>query len=414
MQQLNPTSQCAAEISHAAPIPLAMCVSSREILQSASSKKNEPQDLEGAPLLLREHSSGMLVVGVPVMPDEQRQAPSCIAFDSCIGPVGWAHQRTSSSTLSGTVKLAILLAVMLQNAAYALLRSYSRGTLKESYSASSALLAMELAKLALSGWKLHYSDAPSDVRRDLPIHQKWLHLLHPRHSAKMAVPALIYLLMNLLSFYALGRIDAATFAIVSQLKVLTTAVCSVAVLGRSLSARKWRALFTLTLGIVLITAETHPGGGGHRAGQLFWLMGLVAVVVEVVLSAVASVYFEKVLKSTDETFSVWDRNFQLAIWSILIYAPLTVRENPTSPFAGWSWVAVACAAAGALGGVLVALSLKHADSVSKTIATTGSIVLTTLANAGWLDGPFTLSIVVAMLVVITSVFNFGDDGEDRT
>jgi len=401
----------ADDIMRAAPIPLAMCVSSERLLQPSKADIDLEAD---QPLLIREESQA--VVGILVLPALEKESPSCIGFDGCIGPVGWAYHQSASLTLTGTMKIFILIAVLLQNTAYALLRAYSRGVLRETYSTSSALLAMELAKLALSGWQLHASEAPSDVPRHLPIHAKWAHLLNPQCSIKMAVPALIYLVMNILSFYALGRIDAVTFAVVSQLKVLTTAICSVAVLGRSLASRKWRALFTLTLGVILITAETHPGGagGGGGGGGGRWLMGLLAVVVEVALSGFASIYFEKVLKSADETFSVWDRNFQLAIWSILIYAPLTIHENPSSPFAGWSWVAAACAAAGALGGVLVALSLKYADSVTKTIATTGSIVLTTLLNAGCLDGPFTLSIVVGTLIVITSVFNFGDSGDSRS
>ena len=43
-------------------------------------------------------------------------------------------------------------------------------------------------------------------------------------------------------------------------------------------------------------------------------------------------------------------------------------------------------AAGELGGVLVALSIKYTDSIMKTIATTGSIVLTTVLNAAFLSG----------------------------
>ena len=102
---------------------------------------------------------------------------------------------------------------------------------------------------------------------------------------------------------------------------------------------------------------------------------------------------------------MWDRNFQLAFWSASIYLPILVYDNPTNPFIGWSSVAVACSAVGALGGthppprpwaaahpeheaatsyakaatssraagVLVALSIKYTDSILKTIATTGSI-----------------------------------------
>ena len=49
------------------------------------------------------------------------------------------------------LQLGILLAVMLQNSSYALLRAYSRGTLKETYSSSSVLLAMEVTKLVVFG-----------------------------------------------------------------------------------------------------------------------------------------------------------------------------------------------------------------------------------------------------------------------
>ena len=51
---------------------------------------------------------------------------------------------------SKRLKLAILCAVTLQNAGYALVRRYSRGYLHEAYSASSALFVMEMAKLLLS------------------------------------------------------------------------------------------------------------------------------------------------------------------------------------------------------------------------------------------------------------------------
>merc|ERR1719382_502294 len=114
------------------------------------------------------------------------------------------------------MRLMILIAVMVQNAGYALLRAYSRGVLKETYSSSSVLLVMELIKLLFCGTMVVTSAEPSDVPRGSPL-AMYAHLM--RRSLKMAVPAVIYLAMNILSFVALGRIDAATFSIVSQLKV---------------------------------------------------------------------------------------------------------------------------------------------------------------------------------------------------
>ena len=119
---------------------------------------------------------------------------------------------------SKRLKMAILCAVTLQNAGYALVRRYSRGYLRETYSASSALFVSETAKLLLSAVYVCTSDAPSDVPAGSPL-SKYAHLI--RHSLKMAVPAVIYLIMNLLGFLSLAHIDASTFAIVSQMKVRT-------------------------------------------------------------------------------------------------------------------------------------------------------------------------------------------------
>jgi len=352
------------------------------------------------------------VLGVPVAlvrecgGTKEGDAPSC--FDGVFGCFGYSDERPLASVW---FKLAILLAVTLQNTGYCLLRRYSRGYLKETYSTSSALAVMELAKLGLSSWQLLVSTEPSDVPAGSAC-SKYVHLL--AHSAKMVVPAVIYLAMNVLSFFALASVDASTFSIVAQLKVLTTGLFSVLVLGRTLHYRKWRALFSLTCGVILISEQTRPKNMSPTAGPGAtlneWLLGMGAVITEVLLSGFACIYFEKVLKSTEEKYSVWDRNFQLAFWSLVIYLPMALYDSPTDPFAGWSWVAASCATLGALGGVLVALSIKHTDSVMKTIATTGSIVLTTALNAGFLDGPFNGTIVIGTLVVIISVFNYSDIG----
>ena len=111
------------------------------------------------------------------------------------------------------------------------------------------------------------------------------------------------------------------------------------------------------------------------------------------------------------------------------------RRSSRTATAG-SVVTLGCAAVGALGGVLVALSIKYVrspprndhnhssfslktralwqtDSIMKTIATTGSIVLTTVLNAAFLSGPFTLPIWAGGLVVVVSVFNYNDTGDLR-
>lgn len=312
------------------------------------------------------------------------------------------------------MRLTILVAVTLQNTSYALVRRYSRGFLKERYSTSSALLAMELVKLALSMHMVVFSGAESDVPAGSAV-SKYIYLI--AHSWKMMVPAVIYLVMNILGFVALGHLDASTFSIIAQMKVFTTAIFSVLILQKQLPMRRWRALTTLTLGVILISNEALPkkdegaSDAQHKHKMREFAIGMAASFGDVLLSGFASIYFEMVLKSKSETYSVWDRNLQLAFWSTVIYAPIMFYDNPTNPFYGWSVVTLGCAAVGALGGVLVALSIKYTDSIMKTIATTGSIVLTTVLNAAFLSGPFTLPIWAGGLIVVVSVFNYNDNGD---
>ena len=55
-----------------------------------------------------------------------------------------------------------------------------------------------------------------------------------------------------MSFIALSYLDAVTFQVIYQFKILTTAIFSVIMLKYKLNAIKWISLFILTFGVILI------------------------------------------------------------------------------------------------------------------------------------------------------------------
>ena len=250
----------------------------------------------------------------------------------------------------------------------------------------------------------------SDLKSGEKAGPKLQYLL--KRSSKMAVLALIYGAMNILSFVALRNISAGMFTIFAQLKILTTATCSSIMLRRSYSMTKWRALLSLMMGVLLFSepiwnnddASANPQGGNIA-------LGTAAVLIEVTLSGFASIYFEKVIKTDPEQLGIWERNYQLAFGSIPIYIMFLLWDGggEAGYGGGWSIVAVVLALLGAAGGMLVALSIKHGDSILKTLATTGAIVLSATLDHFLLGGPLTSIMCIAGVQVIISICNYTFD-----
>lgn len=228
----------------------------------------------------------------------------------------------------------------------------------------------------------------------------------------MAVLACIYGAMNILSFVSLRNISAGMFTIFAQLKILTTATCSTIMLGRSYSMTKWRALISLMMGVLLFSEpiwnnserSKSPEGGNV-------VLGTAAVLTEVTLSGFASIYFEKVIKTDPEQLGIWERNYQLAFGSVPIYLMFMIfgGGGDVGHGGGWSIVAVMLAILGAAGGLLVALSIKHGDSILKTLATTGAIVFSATLDHMVLGGPLTSIMMIAGVQVVLSICNYTFD-----
>jgi len=241
-------------------------------------------------------------------------------------------------------------------------------------------------------------------------------------SPKMFIPAAVYYAMNRLSFVALRRIDAGTFTVCSQLKILTTAGFSYLILGRTFSNVRVRALIHLVCSVIVISeyAATHQhkdtvvASGNDNdtiSRSMSFIAGLLAVLTEVTLSGLISVYFEKVLKDDQKTLSVWDRNIQLAVFSVILYFPSLHADGY---FENWSGITLIISILGSSGGLLVAFSMKYTDAIIKALATSGAIVLAATGGAIWLNGPFGIPIAVSSVSVVLAIFTYVTDGKGFT
>jgi UDP-sugar transporter A1/2/3 len=181
------------------------------------------------------------------------------------------------------------------------------------------------------------------------------------------------------------------------------------VLRTALTWTKWRALGLLVLGCILV-ASPNFSSSKPEADMYLQIFGYGAVLSEVVLSGFASIYFEKVVKSTTEVITIWERNFQLGIYSILMYATIILYESNQNDgkmtWGNWSFLTFLVALFGAVGGLLVAATLKYADSILKTLAAAGAIILSTVLGHIFLNGPMDLIVSIGACTAIIAIANY--------
>lgn len=272
-------------------------------------------------------------------------------------------------------------------------------------------------------------------------------------SWKLAIPAMLYTLQNSLQYIAVSNLDAFTIQITYQLKILTTAVFSVLLLGRSLPSRRWLALLLLFIGVAVVQIPQghemtmtelkegtqsnywyprsldllHRGTGTRNAGvlkrsatyqgieeddALHWprfdtQMGLLASGIACITSGLAGVYFEKVLKDNKSNHSyggsrartsLWVRNAQLSFYSLFpaLFIGVIFKDGPTVArdgfFAGYNWIVWSCIAMQALGGICVALVISYADNIAKNFATSISVLISFLGSVYFFDLNITMNV----------------------
>ncbi len=230
-----------------------------------------------------------------------------------------------------------------------------------------------------------------------------------KKSRQMFVLAAIYGVMNILGYISLRNLGAGFFTIFAQCKILTTATFSSIILRYQYSWAQWRAMVSLMLGVILFTSPVWYDMDFQAGGNAFF--GTAAVLTEVILSGFASIYFEKVIKTDPDKIGIWERNFQLALGSCPIYLIfIMANKGDVAGFlGGWTLTACVLALLGAAGGLLVALSIKYGDSVLKTLATSGAIILSSILDHAFMGGPLTATMCIAGLQVIIAIADYTFD-----
>ncbi|CDI78249.1 UDP-N-acetylglucosamine transporter, putative [Eimeria acervulina] len=252
------------------------------------------------------------------------------------------------------------------------------------YLTTTAVVSAEVVKL-LTSLPLLWFEQNCSFRQTAAAVYRGI-IANPIEMAKAGVPGLLYAVQNNLIFISLSNLSGAMYQVTYQLKILTTALLSVLILGRRLSLLKWSALILLFLGVSLIqypTASEAPKAlaAGGRPQNAF--VGLVAVLCASLTSGLAGVYLEKLLK--EKTTTIWINNMQLAVYGVvagLIGAFWNDGDAIYEKgfFQGYTGMTIAAILLQALGGLVVAAVLKYADNILKCFGNALSIVFSCIVS----------------------------------
>lgn len=305
------------------------------------------------------------------------------------------------------LKYISLVTLTLQNALLGLSMRYARTREGDMFLSSTAVFMSEVVKL-ITCLAVVYVESGGFVQltetiRDVIVRQ-------PMDTLKVCVPSFVYVIQNNLLYVSASHLDAATYQVTYQLKILTTAMFAVFILRKQLLKTQWLSLVTLIIGVVLVQLAQSDSSTSKNALEQNRFLGFSAALAACVLSGFAGIYFEKMLKGSD--ISIWMRNVQLSLCSIP-FGLLTCFVSDGAFiqkqgfFFGYDKFINYLIVLQAGGGLIVAMVVKYADNILKGFATSLAIVISCVASMYLFDFHLTIQFTLGAIFVIFSIFLYG-------
>uniref|UniRef100_A0A671RGS8 CMP-sialic acid transporter-like n=1 Tax=Sinocyclocheilus anshuiensis TaxID=1608454 RepID=A0A671RGS8_9TELE len=307
----------------------------------------------------------------------------------------------ASESVSVVFKIYCLAVMTLIAAAYTVALRYTRTVSSDLYFSTTAVCLTELIKLLLSlGMLLRETGDLGRFRSAVVSHI----FKSPKELLKLSVPSVVYAIQNNMAFVALSNLDAAVYQVTYQLKIPCTALCTVLMLGRSLSRLQWFSVFMLCGGVTLVQWTPHVFGGFSYGALVTLCLG-------------SGVYFEKVLKSSDT--SLWVRNIQMYLSGIVVtligvFMTDGAQVLEKGFFYGYTpWVCLVIFLA-SVGGMYTSVVVKYTDNIMKGFSAAAAIVLSTVASVVLFGLQITAMFLGGALLVCVSIYLYGLPKQDTS
>lgn len=251
-----------------------------------------------------------------------------------------------------------------------------------------------------------------------------------KESLYYAVPSLLYMIDNNLTYVILRFVDPATLSVLWNIKILTTAVLFRFVLKRKLSEIRKIAIVLLLLGVVTSQSDhlkkkdpAHDRHDGQSPEN--FVFGIVLVLIAVTISSCASVFTEWAFKRKGSCSFLW-QNVQLYVYGIifngigLVVEASAIRESGF--FSGYNHWTLAVIVVNCVGGICMGVILKYLDNIACVYSHAIAMMLTMLCSMLFFDFSPSLEFGCGLSVLLISMYlyhhkidtsGYSDDDDDE-
>ena len=303
-----------------------------------------------------------------------------------------------SSSISGMRKLVVAATLTVFTCSQGLLMEASKVHGKYPYNSAVVPLLSELVKLILSILLLRRARERDPAGTIMTTDVKSI-MLFP-------IPSIIYVMHNNVQFYTMAYVDAATYQILGNLKIVTTGILFRFALGRLMTRTQWIALLLLTVGA---TVSQISGCKGETLSAP--MAGYALGVLSACLSATAGVYTEFLLKKNND--NLYWQNVQLYAFGV-VFNGLRLTwddffgENSggnwlfdcTNGFTAITWLIVVNFS---FSGLFVSWLQKFADTIVKVYATSSAMLLTALLSVSFFGLEPSLQLFLGITIACCSL-----------
>ncbi|NWJ02728.1 S35A4 protein, partial [Crypturellus undulatus] len=262
------------------------------------------------------------------------------------------------------------------------------------FSSSSVVVLIELTKLLFSLLILLIRD------RKLGVTVSWYHVF------PFALSALLYAANNNLVVHMQLFMDPSTFQVLSNLKIVSTALLYGFFLRQRLCLRKWLALLLLTAAGVCYSCgglqDPHEPGNPSKMQLHVTPVGLLLISVYCFISGLSAVYTEAILKAQALPLSL--QNLFLYFFGVLLNVTGHFWSSTEGGFLeGFSsWVLVIVVSQ-ALNGLIMSVVMKHSSNITRLFVISCSILVNAFLSVTLFDLQLTLFFFIAVASISLAV-----------